>query len=107
MQLHAPHIQPRPPLQRDHPRACVGVHAARSHASLLGEGRWVKPWINAKIGHVVAAGLEQLVKIDVSVDQAVKELDARVKGLVVFGERYRLGVPKVRVVSYFFVPSTD
>ena len=63
-----------------------------------------KPWINAKIGQVVADGFEQLVKIDVSVDQAVKELDARAK-------KYISCVSKVRVASLFFsrydILSTD
>ena len=72
--------------------------------AFLREGEWDKPWINAKIGQVVAVGFDQLVKIGVSVDQAFKELDSRVK-------RYNSRVSKVRVASFllsrYHIPSTD
>ena len=66
----------------------------------LREGQWGSRWIDERIGRVVrdgegGRGLSDLVKLGVSVEEAIREVKARAGGLKVFGERYMSLTPKV------------
>lgn len=72
----------------------------------LKEGRWEEEWINNRILGVVRGGeggrgLGDLVKLGVSIEEAVKEIKARAGGLKAFGERYMSSTPKVCSIVYF------
>ena len=59
----------------------------------------------AKMGQVVTAGFEQLVKIDVNVDQAVKDLHARAKRDIV--RLSKVQVPSFSFLSRYDIPFND
>jgi DNA replication ATP-dependent helicase Dna2 len=66
----------------------------------LKEGEWASAWIDERIARVVRAGdggrrLGDLVKLGVSVEEAIREVTGRAAGLKVFGERYMAQTPKV------------
>jgi hypothetical protein len=44
-----------------------------------------------------------LVKLGVGIEEAIREVKARAKGLKVFGERYMAQTPKVRPRSFFML----
>ncbi|KAF5381699.1 hypothetical protein D9615_005608 [Tricholomella constricta] len=60
----------------------------------LSENRWETAWIHQKIDEVIVKGLNELIKIDVTIEQAKREVTARAKGLVAFSERYISDTPK-------------
>lgn len=68
----------------------------------LSTGRWDEAFLEEKIREVVQKGLGELMRINVSVEQAIIELNAKSKGLRVFGERYIAQSPKAS--SYSTVP---
>jgi DNA replication ATP-dependent helicase Dna2 len=61
----------------------------------LKENRWEETWVDGLVMEVVNKGLSELVKISIGVDDAVREVKARAKGLKVFAERYMSQMPKV------------
>jgi DNA replication ATP-dependent helicase Dna2 len=63
--------------------------------SCFSTGRWEEFWINEKIDEVIYKGLNELLKIDVSVEQAKREVRTRAKGLAVFSQKYIGDAPKV------------
>lgn len=71
----------------------------------LGEGRWEPAWIDAKIDEVISKGLSELIKIDIAIEQAKREVSARAKGLVAFADRYISDLPKVSLASLSTVHS--
>ncbi|GLB41287.1 putative DNA replication factor Dna2 [Lyophyllum shimeji] len=62
--------------------------------SCLREGRWETAWVDQKIDEVVLRGLNELIKINVTIEQAKREVTTRAKGLVAFAERYISDLPK-------------
>ncbi|KAF9458560.1 DNA replication factor Dna2-domain-containing protein [Collybia nuda] len=56
--------------------------------------RWEKQWIDERIREVILRGLNELIKIDIGIEQAARELSARAQGLVEFSKRYLSDVPK-------------
>ncbi|KAG5651085.1 hypothetical protein H0H81_009957 [Sphagnurus paluster] len=62
--------------------------------SCLSENRWEAAWIDRKIDEVILGGLNELVKIETTVEQAKREITARAAGLLVFSERYISKSPK-------------
>ncbi|KDQ55464.1 hypothetical protein JAAARDRAFT_133813 [Jaapia argillacea MUCL 33604] len=64
--------------------------------SCLKEGKWEDDWIDKCIMEKVGSvnGLGELVRIGVGVEEAVREVKERAKGLKGFGERYVGDVPK-------------
>ncbi|KAG6870085.1 hypothetical protein C0993_005201, partial [Termitomyces sp. T159_Od127] len=62
--------------------------------SCLSENRWETTWVDQKIDEVISKGLNELVKIDVTIEEAKREVTTRAKGLVAFSERYISDVPK-------------
>ncbi|KAF7984152.1 hypothetical protein HWV62_16810 [Athelia sp. TMB] len=73
------------------------LHEVMQHC--LREGRWELDWIDNKIGQVVRGeaggrGLADLVRLGVSVEEAIREVKARAGGLHGFGEKYIAQKPK-------------
>ncbi|KAG6911010.1 hypothetical protein DXG01_005425 [Tephrocybe rancida] len=66
--------------------------------SCLSEGRWETTWVDEKIDEVILKGLNELIKIDVTIDQAKREVTTRAKGLLVFSERYISNFPKPNAI---------
>ena len=65
--------------------------------SCFSSGRWEESWINQQINEVINKGLCELLKIDVSVEQAKREVGARAKGLFAFAQKYLGDNPKVSI----------
>ena len=68
--------------------------------SCLKEGRWDEGLINERIVNIVRGvgggrGLEDLVKLGVNIQEAIREVRSRAGGLKAFGEKYMNSVPKV------------
>lgn len=63
----------------------------------LRKERWDERFLESKIGEVVRRGesLGELLKLGVTVEQAVREVKARAEGLRTFGERYVSKKPRV------------
>ena len=61
------------------------------------EGKWDGKFLDAKIEQMVRRTdhLGDLLKIGVTVEQAVREVKGRAEGLRTFGERYVSKTPKV------------
>ncbi|RDB29779.1 DNA replication ATP-dependent helicase/nuclease dna2 [Hypsizygus marmoreus] len=66
--------------------------------SCLSEGRWEPTFMEEKIDDVILKGLNELIKIDVSIDQAKREVINRAKGLLAFSQRYISDFPKPSAV---------
>lgn len=62
--------------------------------------RWEKSWIDKQINEVILKGLNELVKIDIGIEQATRELSARAQGLVEFSKKYLSDTPKVFVYRF-------
>lgn len=65
----------------------------------MAEQRWDKHFIERNTEDVIKKNLAELVKINVSIDEAKREVKARSKGLRVFSERYIAETPKVVVAT--------
>ena len=61
----------------------------------LSENCWDERWIEDKIDEAVRASLGDLFKLNVSVEDAKREIIGRAKGLQVFSQRYLSERPKV------------
>lgn len=72
----------------------------------FGDGDWSEKGVDEKIGGVVSKGLEDLLSINVSVEQAKREVKIRAKGLKTFSERYIAQEPKV-LYSFLSKPVHD
>ncbi|KAI0946663.1 hypothetical protein AcW1_010068 [Taiwanofungus camphoratus] len=60
----------------------------------LGAGRWDDRWVDEKITEVVNQGLGELMRVNMGVEQAKKEVRARAKGVKRFAEKYIAQEPK-------------
>ncbi|EKM53179.1 uncharacterized protein PHACADRAFT_147492 [Phanerochaete carnosa HHB-10118-sp] len=60
----------------------------------LREGRWDKSWVDDRIEEVARTSLGDLMRLDVDVDQAKREVWARAGGLETFAARYMFNSPK-------------
>ncbi|GJE93896.1 DNA replication ATP-dependent helicase/nuclease DNA2 [Phanerochaete sordida] len=60
----------------------------------LREGRWDEPRIDARIEEVARANLGDLMRLNVDVDEAKREVWARAGGLKTFAARYMSDTPK-------------
>lgn len=61
----------------------------------LSVARWDDKFMDKKIAEVAQAGLGELLRIDMGVEQAIIEVKTRAKGLKVFAEKYIAQSPKV------------
>lgn len=61
----------------------------------LSESCWDERWIEDRIDEAVRASLGDLFKLNVSVEDAKREIIGRAKGLQVFSQRYLSETPKV------------
>ena len=61
----------------------------------LSESCWDERWIEDRIDEAVRANLGDLFKLNVSVEDAKREIIGRAKGLQVFSQRYLSETPKV------------
>lgn len=61
----------------------------------LREGQWEQTWIEDKIDESIRQNLVDLVKNNVTIEQAKREVTLRAKGLRAFSERYLAQAPKV------------
>lgn len=70
----------------------------------LRERRWDEPWISAQIDKSIQENLINLVKNNVSIEQAQREVKMRSRGLQTFFTRYMADEPKVanRSLVYIF-----
>ncbi|KAG6852485.1 hypothetical protein C0991_011583 [Blastosporella zonata] len=62
--------------------------------SCLSENRWESTWVDEKIDEVILRGLNELIKINVTIEQAKREITTRAKGLLAFSEKYISDFPK-------------
>ncbi len=56
---------------------------------------WNDQWLDEKIDEVIRENLVDLVRINVNVETAVREVKARAKGVQTFFDRYMSEQPKV------------
>ncbi|KAH0579057.1 hypothetical protein H2248_003215 [Termitomyces sp. 'cryptogamus'] len=62
--------------------------------SCFSESRWETTWVDQKIDEAILKSLNELVKIDVTIEEAKHEVTTRAKGLLAFSERYISDFPK-------------
>ncbi|KAG6888262.1 hypothetical protein C0992_009151 [Termitomyces sp. T32_za158] len=62
--------------------------------SCLIENQWEATWVDQKIDEAIMKGLNELVKIDVTIEEAKREVTTRAKGLLAFSQRYISDFPK-------------
>ncbi|KAI0635451.1 Dna2-domain-containing protein [Trametes polyzona] len=60
----------------------------------LSVARWDDKFMDKKIAEVVQGSLEELLRIDIGIEQAIIEVKARAKGLKAFAEKYMAPSPK-------------
>lgn len=65
--------------------------------SCFTSGRWEESWMNEKIDEIIHKGLSELLKLEVSIEQAKREVRTRAKGLLAFSQKYLSESPKVRM----------
>ncbi|KZT71118.1 Dna2-domain-containing protein [Daedalea quercina L-15889] len=65
----------------------------------LCEGRWDAPWIESQINEVVKKSLGDLMRVDMSIEQAVSEVRLRAQGLRSFAEKYMAEEPKTSLLA--------
>lgn len=66
----------------------------------MAEQRWGEHFIDGLTEDIIKKNLAELVKINVSIDEAKREVKTRSKGLRVFSERYIAETPKVVIASH-------
>ncbi len=59
------------------------------------ENHWEESWIGERIGEAVRKNLVNIVRIGMTAEEALIEVKARAKGLIVFARKYLGGRPKV------------
>ena len=64
-----------------------------------GESKWDQREIDDKVDKEVKRGLGDLLRLNVTVDQAKRELKLRAIGLKAFHERYIHNIPRVGVLT--------
>ena len=69
----------------------------------LREERWDEGFMDAKVAEVVRANLGSLLKIEMTVEQAIREVKMRAGGLKSFAEKYIAKTPRVCVRESFLV----
>ncbi|KAH9949710.1 Dna2-domain-containing protein [Amylocystis lapponica] len=62
--------------------------------SCLSAGRWDERWVDEQISEQIAKGLGELMRVNMTVEQAHIEVRARAKGLKRFAEKYIAQEPK-------------
>ena len=67
----------------------------------LCEGRWDSAWLDAQIGDVVRRSLGDLMRVNMSIEQAVSEVRLRAQGLRSFADKYMSDTPKVGAPPHF------
>jgi len=65
----------------------------------MAEQQWDERFIEEHTEEIIKKNLAELVKINVSIDEAKREVKTRSRGLRVFSERYLAETPKVIVTS--------
>lgn len=73
----------------------------------MAEQRWDDRFIEEHTQEIINKNLAELVKINVSVDEAKREVKARSRGLRMFSERYIAETPKVIVASNCAYSTTE
>lgn len=68
----------------------------------LRSGRWDDKWVEELIANEVGKGLGELMRVNVTVEQAMSEMKARARGIKSFAEKYISQVPKV--ISFSAIP---
>lgn len=68
----------------------------------LRSGRWDEQWIESRITEEIEKGLGELMRVNVSVEQARIEMRVRAKGLRAFAEKYISQKPKVNILIVLF-----
>ncbi|KAJ6585002.1 DNA replication factor Dna2-domain-containing protein [Mycena capillaripes] len=64
----------------------------------LSSGRWEGLWIDEKIEEVIRERISDIAKINLSVEDARREIKMRAKGLKAFSEKYIADSPKAQAV---------
>lgn len=73
--------------------------------SCLQSNEWDEHWMQTKIDAVIRRNLDDLLRLDVDVDQAKREVWMRASGLKTFASRYMSQTPKVNYLVGFATPS--
>ncbi|KAJ7784549.1 DNA replication factor Dna2-domain-containing protein [Mycena metata] len=60
----------------------------------MNAGRWEDPWVEEKIEEVIREKISDIAKINLSVEDARREIKLRAKGLKAFSEKYISDSPK-------------
>ncbi len=66
--------------------------------SCLLEKRWDEEWVDQKIDNAVNQGLGELLRVNMGIEQAKREVKARARGLKGFSQKYLSDRPKVNFV---------
>jgi len=61
----------------------------------MSENCWQQDWIEEKIDEVIRVNLVNIVRIDMTLQEASREVKARAKGLIAFADKYLGVTPKV------------
>ncbi|TFK37115.1 DNA replication factor Dna2-domain-containing protein [Crucibulum laeve] len=64
----------------------------------LREQRWEEAWVGERIDGVIERGLSELVKLNITVENAKQEVIKRASGLKAFAERYLSDKPKPEAI---------
>jgi len=65
----------------------------------MSENCWQQDWIEEKIDEVIRMNLMNIVRIDMTLQEASREVKARAKGLIAFADKYLGVTPKVNTDS--------
>lgn len=65
----------------------------------MNENRWGQNWVEERIDEVVRKNLVNIVKIEMTVEEASREVKVRAKGLMAFADKYLGTEPKASVRS--------
>ncbi|KXN86785.1 DNA replication ATP-dependent helicase/nuclease DNA2 [Leucoagaricus sp. SymC.cos] len=60
----------------------------------MSENRWEQKWVEERINEAVKKNLVNIVRIEMTVEEALTEVKVRAKGLLVFAEKYLGNKPK-------------
>jgi DNA replication ATP-dependent helicase Dna2 len=61
----------------------------------MSENCWEENWIEERIDEAVRKNLMNIMRIEMTVEEASREVKARAKGLIVFAKKYLGTRPKV------------
>ncbi|KAJ3575988.1 hypothetical protein NP233_g746 [Leucocoprinus birnbaumii] len=60
----------------------------------MSENRWEQDWVEERIEEIVRKNLVNIVRIEMTVEEATKEVKMRAKGLIAFADKYLGAQPK-------------